>query len=149
MTKKLANEGGKLVVKALNMLQNNNNLTWIPQNEKEATFTKMIKSEDTILDFNHSAKQLVNLTRAFSPNLGAKFNIGENTYKVFKLSEIALNSQLPNGTIVEASPKKGLVIKCQDGAVIVELLQAPGGKVMPAKSFLNGKKIEIGIVANA
>ncbi len=148
LTQKLAHEGGQLAVKALDMIQEGN-VVWIPQNEKEATFTKMIKIEDTILDFNKSAKQLVNLTRALSPNLGAKFNIGEITYKVFKLSETILQLQVPNGTIIESSPKKGLVIKCQNGAVEVEELQAPGGKIMTAKSFLNGKKIETGIIVNA
>ncbi len=147
LTRKLAHAGGELVVKALDMIQDGLD-KWTPQDETRATFTKMIKAEDTMLDFNMTADKLVNLTRALSPNLGAKFTLYGVTFKTFKLKKVVLDCDEQNGTVVCASPKQGLVIKCQDGAVMVELIQAPGGKVMPSKSYLNGKKVEIGTIAN-
>ena len=53
-----------------------------------------------------------------------------------------------NGEIIMANAKKGLVIKCNKGAVeIVEFL-APNSKKMLAKSYLNGKALPIGVICN-
>ena len=48
-----------------------------------------------------------------------------------------------HGEVVFASGKKGLIVRCHDGLVSLDIIQAPNGKKMDAKSFLNGKKIEI------
>ena len=148
LTEKLAHAGGQLVVTALDLIEQGK-AKWTKQDENSATYTKMIRGEDNLLDFNKTAKQLVNLTRALSPNIGTKFTLNGDTYKVFKLKEKSCDKAIMNGTIVNASSKQGLEIKCKDGAVEIEVLQASGGKKMPAKSFLNGRKLPIGTVVNA
>ena len=47
-----------------------------------------------------------------------------------------------------ASPKQGLIIKCDNGFVELTSIQAENGKIMDAKSLLNGKKFEVGQVVN-
>ena len=149
LTVKLANCGGSLVVSALDAIEDGS-ITKTKQNEDEATYTKMIKSDDMILNFDDDAKSLINLTRALSPNLGSKMTINGTIFKVFEIkkSNLEPDHDIKNGTVVLSSPKDGLVIKCNDGAVEILLLQAPGGKIMTSKSYLNGKKIEVGTVIN-
>ena len=48
------------------------------------------------------------------------------------------------GQIALAGAKTGLVIKAKDDFVEIVSLQAPNGKKMLAKNFLNGKKIDVG-----
>ena len=50
------------------------------------------------------------------------------------------------GEVVCDIPKKGLIVRCGDGAVKLTELQAAGGKRMKGSDFLNGKKIRKGQV---
>ncbi len=149
LAEKLAKIGGELVVKALDKIENKT-ITRVQQNNDEATYTKLIKKEDEMLDFNDTMKNLINKVRAFNPSPIANFSLQENTFKVFSLKKSNItNTTSKNGEILVANSKQGLIIKCADGAVEVVELQAPSSKRMTAKSYLNGKKIEVGAIVNA
>ncbi len=111
------------------------------QNSAEATFTKMIKKEDCQLDFSNTMESLFNKVRALNPsNVAYMLHNGEKI-KVYEVKkEPQLGAGIENGEIVCASVKEGLVIKCMNGAIRILKLQAPGSKVMDAKSYLNGRK---------
>lgn len=147
LTQKLSLLGGDLLIEVLDKLENGQ-CTWEKQDDSLATHTKMIKKEDTVLDFNQTADTLVNMVRALNPNPMAKFYIGVDSFKVFKLKACQTAGNAPNGAIVEASNKAGLVIKCKDGAVEVLDFQPPSSKRMTPKSYFNGKKIELGTIVN-
>lgn len=148
LAEKLAKVGGDLVVEALDKIENKT-ITKTPQNNEDATYTKLIKKEDEQLDFNDTMENLINKVRAFNPSPIAKFNLCENTFKVFSLKKSNIvNDNAKNGEVLVANSKQGLIIKCFDGAVEVVEFQAPSSKRMTAKSYLNGKKIEVGIVVN-
>lgn len=147
LSEKLSVVGANLIVKVLDNLEKGI-CTFTKQDDEKASHTKMIKKEDTLLDFNNSAKDLVNLVRALNPNPVAYFYIGTDNFKVYSLKTLEWPQNVPNGTIVEASGKRGLIIKCNDGAVEVLDFQPPSTKRMSAKSYLNGKKLEIGTIVN-
>lgn len=147
LSEKLANLGSKMIVDALNKIEDNNILA-TPQNHEEATFTKMIKKEQETLDFNDTAQNLVNKVRAFNPSPVAKFFINGEGFKVFEMKKVEGFEKAKCGEVLYANPKQGLVIKCQDSAVEVVEFQAPNSKRMLAKSYLNGKKIQIGTIVN-
>ena len=147
LTEKLSLLGGDLLIDVLNKLEKGQ-CTWEKQDDSLATHTKMIKKEDCVLDFNQSAQSLVNMVRALNPNPVAKFLIGMDSFKVFKLKACQMAENEPNGAVVAASNKTGLIIKCQDGAVEVLDFQPPSSKRMAPKSYFNGKKIDLGTIVN-
>ena len=147
LTEKLAVLGSKLIVEALDKIEDGT-ITKTPQNHKLATHTKMIKKDQELLDFNDTAENLVNKVRAYNPNPIARFCIGVDGFKVYGLKAVKTAENGLNGQILSANPKQGLVVKCNNGAVEVIELQAPNGKRMLAKSYLNGKKIEVGTIIN-
>ena len=51
-----------------------------------------------------------------------------------------------NGQVAFATSKVGLIIKACDGFVKLIDIQPEGGKRMDSKSYLNGKKIEVGSI---
>ncbi len=148
LSEKLATIGAKLCVQALNLIEQNK-AVYVPQNNELATHTKMFKKEDCYIDFNKSAKQIVNLVRGLNPNPIALFSLNNETYKVFEAKQVEYIGKEQNGTIIDANSKKGLIIKCESGAVEIVELTAPNSKRMLAKSYLNGKIIEKGSVCNA
>lgn len=148
LSDKLALIGGKLCVEALNLIESGK-AKFYPQNESLATYTKMFKKEDCFIDFNKTSQEIVNFVRGLNPNPIALFKLNSETYKVFSAKVSECCSNVKNGTIVEASAKGGLVIKCANGAVEILELTAPNSKKMLAKSYLNGKHLNVGSVCNA
>lgn len=143
LSEKLAHLGGRLVVDALNLIEDGK-ATYTPQNHDDATFTKMLKKENSYINFNISAKRCENKVRAYNPNPVAKMRIDGQEYKVYSAKAHENEIQGQNGEIVESSAKKGLFIKCEEGVLEILELSAPSSKRMSAKSYLNGKHIETG-----
>ena len=147
LSNKLANLGGKALVDALELIENDK-AVFVPQNHEEATFTKMLEKKKSYIKFELSARRCLNKIRAYNPNPVAKMVIDDVEFKVFSAKVVKTDLQAKNGEVIEASSKKGLIIKCAEDALEIVELSAPNGKRMLAKAYLNGKTIEIGRVAN-
>lgn len=147
LSEKLSKVGAVLCVKALEKIENGS-AKFIAQDDGEATFTKMFKKEDTIINFSKTGKEIVNLVRGLNPNPVALFYIGDNCFKVFDARAVDYSGNEKNGTVIASSSKNGLLIKCDGGAVEIVEFTAPNSKRMLAKAYLNGKKIDVGSVCN-
>ena len=111
------------------------------QDSSKATFTKMIRKEDGEIDFSKSMDEIVNKIRAFNPTNVAYTTRNGEKIKIYEAKkEPDIESNLISGDVIVSSAKEGLVIKCGNGAVRILRLQAPNGKILDAKSFLNGRK---------
>ena len=60
---------------------------------------------------------------------------------MWQAKAVEYNGTEENGTILFANAKKGLVVKCEGGAVEIVEMTAPNSKRMPSKAYLNGKQI--------
>lgn len=146
LMEKLADIGGELLIESLDKIENGTAI-YTPQDSSQATFTKMLKKENAFLDFSLSATQLHNFVRAYYANPSAHFVFENNVFKVLKTSvynQIEKNAK--EGEVVISSSKQGLVVACKNGFLEIVTLQAPSGKVMSAKSYLNGKSIPVGTI---
>ncbi|MBE7074605.1 MAG: methionyl-tRNA formyltransferase [Clostridiales bacterium] len=147
LSEKLAYIGADACIEALTLIESGT-AVFIPQNDALATHTKMFKKEDTIINFNKTAKEIVNLVRGLNPNPIAIFYLNDQSFKVFEAKAVCYDGIEANGTVLKANSKQGLVIKCKDGAVEMVEITAPMSKRMMAKSYLNGKTIQVGSVCN-
>ncbi len=153
---KLSNLGAEKIITALDLIEQNK-AVFVEQNEEEATYFKMFEKTDGKIDFNKNSTEIANFLRGINPWPGAYFEYQNQNIKVFEIKNV-LHEKLTclvadwenkkNGEILVANSKNGLIIKCQNGAIEIELMQAPNSKKMPAKSYLNGKKIEVGTIVN-
>lgn len=148
LSEKLSAIGAKLCVKALDLIKSKK-AVFTPQNHEQATHTHMFKKQDCVINFNSNATDIVNLVRGLNPNPVATFTLNGENFKVFKARALPFDGTRANGTILQASSKAGLIIKCNGGAVEIVEMTAPNSKQMPAKSYLNGKSIPVGSVCNA
>lgn len=146
--------GAECLMEALTQLENGT-ITYTPQNHSEATTCKMLKKELCKIDFNKSTNEIINLILGLNPWPVAEIYFKEGRFKVYKaqnanekINSFNINPNAKNGEVVVASPKQGLIIKCDNGFVELTSIQAENGKIMDAKSLLNGKKIEVGQVVN-
>lgn len=134
---KLSILGAKLLKEVLNDLKKGK-INRYPQDESKVTYAKTLKESDELISFYQTTDQIINRMRGLSPEPGASAWIHGIKYKFYeaKKSDIINNNETP-GTILETYKK--LIIKTQDGAIEMLVVQMPGKKKMAAKDFLNGQ----------
>jgi methionyl-tRNA formyltransferase len=117
-----------------------------PQDNALATHCGKLKREDGRLDWSRDAVELERLIRAYNPWPGTSCLLpNEKPLKIHRatLIEGAGACPLP-GTLVAADSKAGLLVSCGQGLLMLEEVQAEGGKRISAADFLRGHPIEVG-----
>lgn len=115
------------------------------QNHRDATFTKLVKREASIIDWRLPAVQIEHRVRALDPWPGTSTTSHGKLLKV--LDAIAHpsdgNAQVP-GSVLSTSGM--LAVMCGDGVLELKLLQAPGSRPTEARAFAFGHRDFIGSV---
>ena len=113
---------------------------YIVQDDEKATFSKIIRKEMAKIDWNDSAKNIVNKIRAFNPAPIAYATFENNPFKIYSAEISSLKGNA--GQILKAD--KELVIGCADGSISLNVVQKAGGKMMNIADFLRGNKLAVG-----
>ena len=152
LSDRLSAIGAELIVKALNALKTGE-YTLAPQDETQANVVRKIHKEQAKIDFSKTAKEIVDLVRAMNPSPVAYTQCGENKINVYRAEKAVLTDEetaICNGAelgeVLSDKPKRGLLVKCADGAVKLTQVQSAGGKQMSGGDFLNGRKVQKGQV---
>ena len=135
---RLADVGLDLLCETLKKIENGT-ATKTAQDGDKATFVKLIKKEDALLDFSLSAESQVNKVRALCEDPVAYFFLGEDRIKVYQ-AKVATDVQGETGVVIPN--KKRFLIGTSDGVFEILKCQLQGGKVLDAKSFLNGYRFK-------
>ena len=112
-----------------------------PQDEAAATFTRRLGADDRILRWTEPARDLVNRTRALSPEPGATTRFRGQDLKIFRAEAVPANG-VP-GSIVEAS-KEGFVVATGEGGFRAIRLAPAGRRRMSSSDFVNGYRPVVG-----
>ena len=145
LSQKMAEAGASLLLETIRdydrLLQNKE-----AQDPEEVTFADEIQKEEGWMDFEKTARDLVNQVRTLKAWPGAKFKIDGITYKVHRAhqepEEEKDKSILP-GTVVRAD-KEGIFLKTGSGLFVIDQIQPTNKKPMDVGAFLNGYKISVG-----
>lgn len=117
---------------------------FVEQDESAATYTRKFDKSDMLVDFAADGKTIRDRIRAFGFGI---FEYGGDAIKVSDAYfERAPNPSATLGKVLAASASDGIKIACADGWVGFANLQKPCAKMMPAKDFFAGYKIEAGSV---
>ena len=146
---KLSKLSAEMIVSALDSIESGE-YSYTPQDSSVATHCTMLKPEMGILNFDNSAESIVGLIKGLAMWPNAHITIDGVYFKLYnaKLSSIDGDySNYKNGQVVIANNKQGLHIKCGDGLVEITELLPINSKRMIAKSYLNGKQIKVGSIA--
>ncbi len=150
---KLSELGSKSIIKALKQIETGS-FTRIKQDNGLATGTTFLTKESGKIDFNKTAKEIVNLVRGVNPWPIAFCSFNNEQIKVYKATVVAENSEnldiqnAKNGEVIYSSTKTGLIVKTGSGLVRLNSLKKEGGKLLNDTDFLNGNKIPVGTVIN-
>lgn len=144
--------GAELIVKGLTLLKNGE-YTLTPQAQDGVRIVRKINKENAKIDFSKPVTEVVNLIRGMNPAPLAYTEINGNKVNVYRAEKAELLDEEKEtlqravcGEVLSDRPKRGLLVKCADGAVKLTEVQASGGKRISGGDFLNGRKAQKGQV---
>ncbi|MGN0818959.1 MAG: methionyl-tRNA formyltransferase [Christensenellaceae bacterium] len=141
---RLSHLGAALLLVALDKIENKT-ATFTKQDNSLATYVKMIKKSDAVLDFTKNCKTLHNFVRGMLDWPCAFTYLNDKILKVFKISYKEENKVYPDDECgVVLSTDKTVKVRCKDGYIEILSLQLEGSKRMDSASFILGRKIKIG-----
>lgn len=128
-------------------------ISGVKQQSEESSYIKMLNKEMARINWNDSSINIHNLIRGLSswPYKNINSWPTAHTYykdipiKIFKSKSLESNIIKPPGYIIEAN-NDGIAVATNNGILIIEILQFPGGKPLEVKEFLKGNKIEKGVI---
>ena len=144
--------GADLIVKAVEMLTSGD-YSLTPQAEEGVGVVRKINKDHAKIDFNKSMAEIVNLIRGMNPAPIAYAELDGNKINVYRAEKAVLTEEEMTyakdavcGQVLSDKPKRGLLVKCADGAVKLTEVQAAGGKRISGGDFVNGRKARQGQV---
>ena len=139
---KLAAVGAEACLEAMEQIANGT-ATRTPQNHEEATHVSMISKEFGLIDWNKSAVEIERLIRGLNPWPSAYTKLDGKTFKIWKASVKAENSNETPGSVCKAG-KEGLEVQTGEGVLSLVEVQLEGKKRMEADAFLRGYQVAEG-----
>lgn len=146
LSSRLSILGANLLLDVIEKIENGT-ATYTKQEQFDATVTTKISKSDAVINWEKSTREIKNLIHGTNPNPIARTLFNDDLIKLYraKQAEIELDDECLNlecGTILPiSSAKKGVFVRTGDGAIEILEMQMPGGKILPAKQVINGRKI--------
>ena len=134
---KLATEGAKLLLEALDLIESGK-VVRVPQVLNGITYASKIDKAETKLDFTKSAQETECIIRGLNPFPGAYFEYNDERIKIFSAEVKSLTGQ--PGEVLDDQ----LTIACAENSIRPLTIQRAGKKTMPTSEALKGLKIPKG-----
>ena len=139
---KLAKQGGILVLETLALLEKNNLLP-IPQDSNLASYAPKLKKEESLIDWEIPANNILNKVRGLTPWPGTYTLFNGKRLCILK-SEVIKGAPSDRSGYIERITDSGIEVGTGEKRLKITKLKPEGKKAMPVKSFLSGYKINPG-----
>jgi methionyl-tRNA formyltransferase len=139
---RLAEIGATVLGETLSKLDE---LTPRPQHDRDASFAPILKKEDGLIDWSHSAFEIERRIRGFQPWPNAYTSFNSKSLILWEAQpSISVTSGIANGELIVAH-RDELVVQCgQRTALRVLEVQPEARKRMAARDFINGMRVKVG-----
>jgi methionyl-tRNA formyltransferase len=134
---RLAELGGKLIVRAMDVLEAGG-LKPRPQAAEGVTYAEKFEKREATVDWREPAIAVSRRVRASNPSPGAVARLRGVDIKIWQCT--AVSGKGTPGEVLDADTR-GILIACGQGAVIANELQRSGGKRLTAAEFLRGFRL--------
>jgi len=134
----ISNMGAKLMVEAMQTLQETGHLAAEEQDESLVTYAHKVEKAESVLDWNKSAVELSRQIRAFNPFPVATTQFKGETCRIWFAN--AIEGQGMPGEVVELG--NTIQVGCGEGLLEIIELQMPGAKRQTAQQFIQGHHLQ-------
>ncbi len=140
LTPKLAELGARTLLQTLSKILLGE-LQAKPQAAEGVTHAPPLAKSDGMLDLRHPAADLERQVRAMTPWPGARVMLGGQPVAIGKARHV--DGVGPSGTVLSAD-KTGVVVACGRDGLLLEEVQLPGKRMIPASAWVAGRGIAVG-----
>ena len=137
---RLSKLGTKVLFETLEKIENDT-VTREKQDDSLSTYAAMLSKEESVIDWNLSAKSVHNKVRGMNPWPVAVTVFKGKKLKIFK-TKVCEKNGTP-GKVISVSPP---IVACGEGSVELLEVQLEGKKLMSAADFFRGQRIAAGDV---
>ena len=137
--KELSIIGANLLIQSLEIIKNGKP-KFVVQDHPRATYAKKIDKKETRINWSLNADKVLSHIHGLSPSPGAWFEFDKERFKVLKVKTSSENGN-PGHVLDE-----NLTVGCGSGAIQILELQRQGKNKQTTKEFLQGKKINKGMI---
>ena len=138
---KLSILGASCIVTTLHLLKNEK-ITAVPQTKENVSYASKLEKIEAKINWQMNAEEINYAIRAFNPYPVAHSVIDGFPLKIFQARAITNAIGRP-GEILSAK-QEGIVVACGKDALMLEIIQKPGGKKLSAAEFLAGYSLKPG-----
>ena len=139
---KLAEQGGKLVLETLALLEKNKLLP-TPQDSDLANYAPKLKKEESLIDWKIPANKIFNKIRGLTPWPGTYTLFNGKRLCILK-SAVIKDEPSDRPGYIERITDSGIEVGTGEKRLKITEVKPEGKKAMPVKSFLSGYKINPG-----
>ena len=134
----ISNMGAKLMVEAMQTLQETDYLAAEEQDESLVTYAHKVEKAESVVCWNKSAVELSRQIRAFNPFPVATTQFKGETCRIWFAN--AVEGQGMPGEVVELG--NTIQVGCGEGLLEIVELQMPGAKRQTAQQFIQGYHLQ-------
>lgn len=144
LSERLSRLGAELLLTTIEGLSREA-ITPVEQDEKIATYAPKVAKEEAFIDWSLSAESVRNLIRALNPQPGAYTFYKGKRLKIWEaLSGVSSREDLKPGIVLEVDARRGFVVACGQGELLVSRVQLEGRQAMTATEFCRGHEVKAG-----
>ncbi len=130
--------GAKMIIESLDLIEENK-AVFKEQNENDASYAQKIDKNETKINWNKKAKEIIAQINGLYPQPGSWFLYKGIRLKINKAKEVLLKGH--PGEILNEE----FVIACSENAIQILEIQKEGKKNISILEYLKGNNIEIGL----
>ncbi len=136
---RLAVLGAEVLIETIESIEN---IKPVPQDDEKATYAPMLKKEMALIDWNKGAKEIIKHICGMNPWPVAYTMYNGEAMKIFACEMADTKTSGKPGEVLGYEKNKGLLVKCGEGAIYINEIQAPTCKRMSIDDYLKGNIIE-------
>lgn len=141
-----AEEGARLICEVIKQTAADGKLPAGTPQTGDASYTGIIKKEDSRINWTESAQVIEAKIRAYYPEPGCWCMENGTPLRILEAKLSSEVSASTPGTVLEFSKPNGILIATGQGVLAVQKLQRQGKNAMDYKSFMNGARNFTGTV---
>jgi methionyl-tRNA formyltransferase len=132
--------GAELMAAAMSTLEKTGKLIATPQDEALVTYAHKLEKSESAIDWQKTAVDISRQVRGFNPFPVAQSKLKGEICRIWMATSKAGHAEA--GEIV--SVNDGITVGCGNGLIHITELQAPGGKRLSARAFVQGHNLQAG-----
>ena len=137
LSQKLSLLGAKNILECLDLIDNNK-ANFTKQKEQKATYAKKISKQETKINWEDKAENVLAKINGLNPSPGAWFEFEKKRYKVWKAELSKMNGK--PGEIIDEK----ITVACKNKSIKILEIQKEGKNKLSIDNFIVGSKMKKG-----